>query len=125
MKFKEPKLKTEHDELYKRNPKLYALLGMLDGYCVMEFKKEITITHLFRTPEEQKQLYSQTPNPPTTSPHMFWKACDIRSKDFTDAEIKKMLTFLNCFSYTSGQGKPVAIYHVIAGNTYHMHIQAD
>lgn len=53
---------------------------------------------------------------------MHWEAADIRSYDFTDNEIKKMLTFLNLFTYAGGQ-RNVSMVHTIANNAPHFHIQ--
>lgn len=127
MQFKTTKIKEEYNELTAQNKKLKTVLDMLDLYCMLEFKKEITLTHLFRTKEEHEKLYAQTPEHkrPKSSPHMFWNACDIRSWTFTDKEKDKMLRFLNCFNYKSGQGRPVAIVHTIAGNVEHFHIQCN
>lgn len=117
----------QFNALQQHNPKLANTLTLLSNFTRLEFKKDITLTSVFRTQAEHDALYANTPEDkrPKSSPHMFWKAADIRSKDFSDAEIKRMLTFLNCFTYTSGQGKPVALYHTIAGNTFHFHIQCD
>jgi hypothetical protein len=127
MRFKTPRQQSDFNELPVHNVKLKRVLEILDQFCSMEFGKDICLTDVYRTKAEFDALYAATPadKRPKTSPHCYWRAADIRSTDFTDAQIKKMLTFLNCFTYTSGQGKPVAIYHVINGNTFHTHIQVD
>jgi hypothetical protein len=96
---------------------------MLDNFTRLEFKKEVTITSILRTQEEHDALYAAVPaeSKPPRSPHLYWSAVDIRSKDFTDAEIKRMLDFLNCFK--NNNGRPVAIYHAIPNNALHFHIQ--
>lgn len=71
--------------------------------------------------EEQKALYPNPTTMPKNSPHLNWEGADVRSTDFTEREIEKMVTFLNLFSYVGGQ-RPVAIYHNV-GNGVHLHLQ--
>lgn len=128
MRFKTDRINKEfYNDLPTKNKKLYTVLMLLDNFTQLEFGKDICLTDIFRTKEEFDSLYSQTPpdKRPVTSPHMFWNAADIRSTDFNEPQIKRMLTFLNCFTYASGQGKPVSLYHCIAGNVFHFHIQAN
>lgn len=127
MNFKSDRIKQEYDSLTALNPKLHDILSLLFTYCLYEFNKKITLTSIFRTQAEHDALYANTPpeSRPKSSPHMFWKAVDIRSTDFNDKEKQKMLAFLNCFTYTSGQGRPVAMCHTVAGNVEHFHIQSD
>lgn len=126
MRFKTPRIQAEYkNELLEENPKLYRVLGMLDTFCQLEFGKDICITDLFRTEADLKDIYANAVNPPKTSPHMFWKAADIRSTDWTPQQQAKMLQFLNAFTYKSGQGRPVAFVHAIAGNVSHFHTQID
>lgn len=110
-----------------QNKKLSQILKALDYFTQAEFDKEITITSIFRTQEEHDALYASTPTDkrPKWSPHMSWKAADIRSSDFTVAEKQRMLKLLNTCTYSSGQGKPVGLLHTIAGNVEHFHVQAD
>ena len=79
------------------------------------------ITSIYRTKEEHDALYKNTPNPPPGSVHMAFEGVDIRSSDFSAADIERMLTFLNCFTFRNG--KKVALYHQVAGNAFHFHIQ--
>lgn len=120
------KTERQKDDVYKLslyNPQLYKLLVILDNFTQFEFGKEFVVTDVFRTKEEFDALYAATPvdKRPTDSPHCHWEAVDLRSTTFTDSEIKTMLTFLNCFKNPSG--KPTALYHTIAGNAFHFHIQ--
>lgn len=100
---------------------------MLADFVHFEFKEDLVVTSIFRTQAEHDALYALTPpdKRPKTSPHMYWNAFDIRSTVFSDAEKQRMLKFLNCFTYLTGQGKPVAILHSIAGNVEHFHVQAN
>lgn len=122
MLFKTPLEKTEFQDLAQHNPKLMGIVQSLDFFCQLSFGKQITLTEVFRTQIEHDQLYSQTPVGlrPITSPHCSWQAVDVRSSDFSDPQIQRMLQFLNC--YVNSNGKPVALYHKISGGAYHFHI---
>ncbi len=124
MKFKTIKEELEYVQLWEENERLAYVGQMLDTFARLEFKKEITVTHIFRTPEEHAALYSATPaeERPATSPHLTWEALDIRSSDFTADQIPRLTRFLNCLTYRGG--KPTALYHHIAGNAFHFHIAA-
>lgn len=123
MKYKTDRQKDDMYKLSLENPRLYKLVNILESFTQFEFKKELTITDVFRTKAEFDALYAATPvdKRPASSPHMFWNAVDIRSSDFTENERQLMLTFLNCFKNPSG--KVTAMCHAIAGNVLHFHIQ--
>jgi hypothetical protein len=120
--FKTPQIEKEFEELKNKNVRLRRLLVCANEFCELEFNKSLVLTQIFRTPEEQKALYAQTANPPAASPHMIWRGADIRSTVFTAREIERLLAFLNTFSYQGGQRK-VSIYHAIAGQALHFHVQ--
>lgn len=124
MEYKSSKVQAEWAKLLTENPRLANIIETLNAFTNIEFNKQVVCTHIYRTPEEHKALYAQTAKPPATSPHMRWEAVDIRSTTFNDKEIAKMLTFLNLFTVYGGQRK-CAIYHEIAGNTWHFHIQSN
>lgn len=125
MRFKTLQVEQEYATLFdqNKNQRLGKLLVALELFVSLEFGKELTLTSIFRTQEEHDALYAHTPpdKRPARSPHMDWGAVDLRSSDFTQEEITKMLSFLNCFSRKDG--KKVAIYHTISGNVAHFHIQ--
>lgn len=123
MKYKSQKLQAEFEELAIQNLRLQKLLTAADIFSQLEFKKELTITHIFRTPQEQLELYKLMPpdKRPASSPHMFWEAADLRSSDLSLAEIQRLVTFLNQFKYVDN--RPVALYHQIVGNAPHFHVQ--
>lgn len=104
------------------NRGLQYVVQRLENYARAVFKKEITLTCVYRTKEENDELYKQYATPPKASPHMFWCAVDIRSSDFTESEIKELLDYLND-TYLFNMYKTTAIYHSILGNARHFHIQ--
>jgi hypothetical protein len=122
MQHKTPKIAEEFIKLEQQNKKLYDLLLLADKYSRMELGKELVLTHIFRTKAEHEELYKDTPaaKRPASSPHQIWRAADLRSTIYTDAQIKKLLAFFNTF--TGIQGKPVAVHHVVAGQQWHFHV---
>ena len=122
IEFKSDRIQQEYKQLLVQNQRLYRLIECLSQFTSLEFNKPLFITSILRTEAEHKELYKDTPNAPTTSPHLFWRGVDLRSTIYTDTEIQRMLKFLNCFLYQGG-AKPTAIYHSIAGNAIHFHVQ--
>lgn len=108
------------------NRTLAKLLLWLADYCSLEFNKDLTITELYRTPEETQALYAATPPElrPSWKPHENWLAADLRSSVFTQPEIEKLLHVANMVTAFKGQRK-TAIYHTIRGNTSHFHVQIE
>jgi len=121
---KTPRLKKEHENLRHQNVALYGLLEALSAMVEGTLKKNITITHLWRSQEEHNGLYAATDllARPKSSPHMRYQAVDLRSKDFTDKEIKDIVAWVNA-NYKNPGGKVSALAHAIAGGAYHLHIQ--
>lgn len=109
-----------------KNTALKAILKALDIFVSQEFGKDVVITSLFRSNEEQQALYKEevrlNPNfKVPVSHHQYWLAADIRSSIYTPQEIERMVKFLNCFTFPAADA--VATYHAIAGNTNHFHIK--
>jgi len=88
-----------------------------------EFNKNLVITCLYRSPEENAALYKGAIEP-KWRPHTLWCGADLRSSIYTQDEIQKLLSFLNHFTVFSGQRK-CASYHAIAGNVHHFHVQCE
>jgi hypothetical protein len=124
VKFKTKRIEDEYAELDVHNPELKGLLVMLDTYSRAKFSKEIVLTHLFRTEQEQIDLYKATEvsKRPAKSPHQTWEAVDLRSKTFTKEEQNDMCKMLN-ETFTNPRGKTTAFVHTIAGGAEHFHIQ--
>lgn len=120
---KTPKIEAELKLLQIHNPRLYSLLEMLSKFSELELGKDIMITSILRTQAEHDALYAATEasKRPTSSPHMFWEAVDIRSAGIPPIAKSRMLNFLNQFSFRNG--KQVAMCHAIAGGAEHFHIQ--
>ena len=127
MKFKNEsqRLKSEWSDLYQNNPELFELMMELDIYAMTSFGKEILITMIFRTDEEQAYLYRNSERfkeKPFKSPHQFWHAVDIRSRSFTTQEQKRMVRWINRkFNKPNYYKWTSKVHNVGAGD--HFHIQ--
>lgn len=121
MQFKTDRIKSEFDQLNVKNPRLHALLIVLDQFAILELGHEITLTCILRTKEENDALYAATPvdQRPKNTPHCSWLAADLRSSDFTQDQINRLLALANQFKWQ----RTVAICHAIAGNVMHFHVQ--
>ena len=106
-----------------KNSKLKAILENASLFVEQEFNKNLVITCLYRSPEENAALYKGAIEP-KWRPHTLWCGADLRSSIYTQDEIKKLLSFLNHFTVFSGQRK-CASYHAIAGNVHHFHVQCE
>lgn len=125
MQFKTDRIAKEYEVLQQKNLKLWRLMSLADQFSKLELGgKEITLTHIYRTLEEQIELYKDTPEAqrPKTSPHQLYQAVDIRSSTYNQREIERLVNFFNQFTYQGGQRK-VSMYHMIAGQALHFHVQ--
>jgi hypothetical protein len=109
-----------HDE--RLDKRLRIILYALAGYVFDKFQKFLVITEIFRTSDEQKEIYKGQPKMAgVVSVHEVWRGADVRTHNFTSAEVMDLLGFLNDnFEY---DGKSTAIDHDVQG--YHIHIQVD
>ena len=122
------KTKRIEDEFKGDNTIKYELkqvIYMLSLYCELEFGKDVVITELYRTQSEQDFYYKDRDTyqrKPWKSVHQFGRGADIRSRNFTENQITKIIAFLNLKTYKSGSKYQTAIYHNI-GMGSHIHIQ--
>jgi len=123
IQFKTPRIEVEFKELFNRNRRLYQLILVAGQYSEFEFRKEVTITSLYRTPEENAALYA--PNvEPISKPHTIWQAVDLRSVIYSAPEIYKFVQFLNLWTVFDGK-KLTAFCHSIPGGSQHFHVQCN
>lgn len=136
IKFKEEKLKQEFERI---DPRLRAMVFEMEHLVGKEFGKEIMVTSIERTQEEQNQIYkdeidkgyfvlvdgvkfySQDKLKPTLSLHQLNPAIaiDLRSQIYIQEEIVKIKEYVDYwFAYN---GKPSLIFHNKSGE--HLHLQ--
>lgn len=119
------RLKDELETLKDKNWDLYQLLAELNLYTNEQFDKSIMLTMIYRTDEEQDEIYKDSEKYKARkfkSPHQFWQAADIRSKTFTDEEVKQIEDYLNEKWNSSNYYKWTARNHTV-GLGMHFHIQ--
>lgn len=123
------RLRKELKDLKKENKPLYDLLEDVAGFVKREFDKGLVVTMIYRTEEEQFNIYAGTKrngvlfeDDPWVSPHQFYHAVDLRSSVFTKEEIIKIEDYIN-FNYNiDNYYKWTAKDHNVGlGN--HFHIQ--
>lgn len=134
MKFKTPELENQLNRCHK---KLFSLLSWVDRYCEDKFNKDITITGVERSHQESIDIYVKQINPKTgklflpeevaISPHETkpCRAIDLRSSDFTSDQCLHIQYAVNTnWIYDPDRlEKKCVLYHCIAGNAYHLHLQ--
>ena len=120
--FKTSAERDQYVELATKNPKLSELLIDLDDMIGRNYKKNMVITSIYRSPEEQAALYAKSAHKVPNSPHMTYEAVDLRSWTFTDVERDEIISYLNK-RYTNPDGRRVSMCHAITGGAIHFHIQ--
>ena len=121
----------EFQELKTKNAPLAQLILDLTDYVSLEFKKDVMMTMIFRTQQEQYDLYAKTDGPKTKrkSPHMRWEAVDIRDWIYTAPEKAAIGKFLKSNYDATNQmaalpsGSKTYWLHKIKGQAMHFHIQ--
>lgn len=119
------RLSKEYSELTSKNLPLKSLVEDLNIYVNRTFKKKLMLTMIFRTEAEQDFLYADNEKykkKKFKSPHQFWQAVDIRSKTFTDSEVKQLEDYLNDKWNKDNYYKWTAKNHTV-GHGMHFHIQ--
>lgn len=126
IKFKTDRVCNEFEELQDKNYYLEDLINDVAQYCKKEFDKNITITMIYRTDEEQDNIYKDNERyqfKKFKSPHQFWQAVDLRSRDFTEEEITQLVDYINKKYNVQNYYKWTAKNHEVNGHGEHFHIQ--
>lgn len=136
MKFKTPDLEHDYKKVHLR---LKDLADWVDDYCKKKYSKEILVTCVSRSREEQIRLYLKEKNPKTgdlylppdvpisvheTSP---CRAIDFRSSIFTPDQKRAIKYQVNSnWQYDSDRpDKQCLVYHKLVGNAEHFHLQVS
>jgi hypothetical protein len=121
MKYRDDRSKKEFGMIDAR---LQAILYFVEGYTRQNFDKEITLTHLIRTKEEQDRIYGANPRyvaNPWTSVHQVNRGADIRSHSFTTDEINMIVNIVNSL-FVYNNNLQTCIYHDVGAGA-HIHFQ--
>lgn len=120
------RLNKELIGLKTKNEPLYELILDLHQYIDKTYDKDIIITMIYRTQEEQDYLYRNSEKykkKPFKSPHQFNQAVDIRSWLYTEGEIEDIVEYLNTKYNDSNYYRWTAKVHEVGNNGIHFHIQ--
>lgn len=98
MKFKQDSLREQFYDLGETDPRLRAVLTELDFYFQQKFGRELMVTSVARTEDEQKELYPDyfaRVGRPRPSAHLDrpCRAIDIRSRDLRPQEIEALRNY--------------------------------
>lgn len=119
------RLKNEYTQLIEKNTGLYDLINDISIYVKKTMNKDIVITMIFRTDQEQDEIYKDDPKykiKKFKSPHQFYHAIDLRSRDFSQSEIKQIEDYLNNKYNPTNYYKWTAKNHNV-GLGDHFHLQ--
>ena len=112
-------------ELKKMNKPLLKLLFDVRDYCKQEFGKDVVLTMIYRTDDEQDSIYKNNARyqkKKFKSPHQFYHAFDLRSRTFTSEEIDQLVNYLNDKYNDSNYYRFTAMCHNV-GHGDHFHVQ--
>lgn len=128
LKFKNDsqRLVDEHKKLKSTNSGLFDLIEQLISYVSSKYKKDVIITMIYRTQEEQDKIYANDEKykqKKFKSPHQLWHSVDIRSFIFTKREITELVDYINLNFNAKNWYKWTAKCHEVQGNGEHFHIQ--
>ena len=119
------RLKQEYEELKSKNLDLFNILQDIAEFCFFNYGKYIRITMIYRTQEEQDDIYKNDlkyQQKKFQSPHQVWAAVDIRSKTFENHEIKEIEDYLNDTYNLTNYFQWTARNHTV-GLGFHFHVQ--
>lgn len=111
--------------LKAKNKPLYDLLFNLADWIKENIKKDIVVTAIYRSDDEQATIYKNDykyKTKPFKSPHQFWDAFDLRDNTFTKDEIPKIVKFINDTYNATNRYKWTAMDHSV-GLGFHFHVQ--
>ena len=117
LQFKDDSARLKEEFEGKIDLRLQLILRGLSGYVKSKFAKTLVITCLLRDAAENAALAGSNPQ----SAHLRGDAADIRSRDFTQAEINKILV------YVKQLWGPLVhcIFHNPGGNAPHIHLNIN
>lgn len=126
LKIKYQRIRGEWSKLLKKNPALAQVVWDLQDFVADNFNKDVIITHLYRTKQQQQKFYGKKTK--KKSPHQSWGAIDIRDFIYTKEEINAMVEFLRFYDkwnhykiIRSSKSRTVLRHNI--GHGMHFHIQ--
>ena len=129
IQFKTDRQRTEWNDISGR---LKQMIEMLSIFRYLRYNKEMVITELMRTQEEQDELYGKKADKetrekynkkPWSSVHQFGRGADVRTHDWERNEVRDALFILNTIVYDVSRPRTKTAIHHDIGTGEHIHIQ--
>lgn len=111
----------------KVSAKLKRIIEAGAIFAEIEFKKDLIITDLIRTQDEQNYIYRENADyqvKPWQSVHQFGRGCDLRVVTFTPKEIERLTDFFNQFIYDPKRPMKYTCQVHDVGSGIHYHLQS-
>lgn len=104
---------------------LLELLRFVNDFIEKEFKRDVVVTEIYRSEEEQLALCKKNEVEMYVTWHMLLpvQAIDIRTFNFTKVEINRLLQVIQDNWTCDKSGRPCALYHKSGNGAYHIHLQ--
>ncbi len=121
-------LKQRNEWLDRRlSIKLQGIVFAMANISYYIFDKPLVITEIYRTQKQQDKYYKNNPvyrEKPWPSVHQHWRGIDIRTSNYTQAQIDILLNIANCIQYDpQREERKTAIYHDV-NHGLHLHVQS-
>lgn len=120
------RLKNELTELRTKNKELFDLIIGLYHYAELQFDKDVIMTMIHRTDEEQDEIYKDSERykkKKFKSPHQFYQGIDIRNSIYSQEELDQIVKYLNDKYNDKNYYKWTTKVHVVGNRGMHFHIQ--
>lgn len=128
IQYKHAPLAQEYEQLKNKNMPLAVLLDDLSAYIESAFEKNVIVTMIFRTREQQEAIYGKGTK--RKSPHMFWNAIDIRDWIYSQSEKQQIIKWLkdgydatNQSGFIAQAASKTVWLHQVGAHGMHFHIQ--
>lgn len=102
--------------------RLRKVISDLDDYVTNKLHKDLIITSLCRTEQEQREILAQMGVEYYASVHMFGRGADCIINRGTVKEYEDVVTYINS-TYPYPNNKKTALYHKVGSGSWHLHLQ--
>jgi len=109
------------DEFNKVDPRIQAITLMLAHQAKELWGYIITVTCIFRSSKEQDYYYRKGMTKIKSSPHMYWRAIDIRMNDLAPDARQELCDLVN-ENFPRTDNLKTALLHGV-GSNIHLHLQ--
>ena len=101
--------------------KLQLIFSDAKYYCIMKYGKEVEVTSIYRSEEDQKRICKEMGVPFYATPHTDYRALDFIIPGATPEIYKDVEEYINIFYPYGKEIYKTALYH--QGTGFHIHLQ--